>query len=315
MADSSAFPSENLTVLVLNTYPYLPLRISPKIFLNGAQPVRILNMKGTKLIVLILSILLLTISSGLLFYKNLFMLESPGNGARVDFEELRYVDMQINAITAISRNNLTTDSSELNAEIIRIKELLNIITDIKKNDRELNNSAQKIQSYFDEKIQDLNKFQVSLEELKFSVNSINADYNELNKNNIKFTVDKRDFYRECVVDALFYVSLSNKDNENRLVEDKKILGQILNFASTPNPHIQKFANHIDIIHRRTGELDYLINKFNSKAAIEKDMNTVGEYYRESQISNANDGQIFLTIIFGAIVLYMASLVIILKKLG
>ncbi len=273
-----------------------------------------MNMKGTKLIVLILSILLLTISSGLLFYKTLFLSESLSSGPRVDFEELRNTDLQINATTAILRINLSSDSTELDAEIIRVKELLNIITDIKKNNQELNNSIQKIQTYFDEKINDLKKFQVALVDLKTSFNSLNADYNELNKFNIKFTVDKRDFYRESIIDALFYVSLSNKDNEARLVEDKKILGQILNFANAPDPHIQKFSNHIDSIHRRTNELDKLIEKFNSKISISKEMNTVGDFYRDSQTTKTNEGEIFLTIVFAAIVIYLISVILILKKL-
>lgn len=272
------------------------------------------NMKGTKFIILILSIVLLTISSGLLFYRTLFLEESVAVGPRVDFEELRYADLQINATTAILRKNLSSDSSELDSEITRVKELLNIITDIKKNNADINNSIQKIQSYFDEKILNLKKFQTALSDLKKSINSINSSYNELNKNNIKFTLDKKDFYRECVVDALFYVSMTNKDNETRLLEDLKILGQVLNFANAPNPHIQKFNDHIETIHRRTSELDFLINKFNSKISITKEMNTVGDYYRESQSTKAREGQIFLTMIFLAIVLYVVSLVLILKKL-
>jgi hypothetical protein len=167
-------------------------------------------MKGTRLIVLILSILLLTISSGLLFYKNLFLLESPISGGKVDFEELRYTDLQINATAAMLRKNLSADSTLLESEITRIKELMNIVTDVNKSTPELSNSITKIRLYFDKKVLDLDNFQTGLIELKKAVDSLNPAYNELSRNKIKFSVDNKDFYRECVVDALFYVSLSNK---------------------------------------------------------------------------------------------------------
>lgn len=271
-------------------------------------------MKGTRLIILILSILLLTISSGLLFYKNLFLLDSPSFGGKVDFEEIRYTDLQINATSASLRSDFSADSSLLDLEIKRIQELMNIVMDVNKSTQELNNSILKIQSYFDKKIKNLNKFQLARADLKNSINSINPAYNELEKLNIKFTVDKRDFYRECVVDALIYVSLAGKENEARLLEDKKILSQIMSFASTPNPHIQKFNNHIDVIHRRTSELERLIEIFNDDSSINKEMNIVSKHFKEAQISKTRDGEVFLTMVFGAIVLYLISVVVILRKL-
>lgn len=272
-------------------------------------------MKGTRLIVFILSLLLLTMSSGLLFYKNLFMLESPVTGGKVDFEELRYSDLQINATTANLRKNLSLDASGLDAEIKRLSELMNIVTDVNKGSIELGQSIIKIQQYFETKLINLKKFQQSLEQLKQSVGQINGAYNDLVKNNIKFSVDKRDFYRECVVDALFYLSLSNKDNRARLEEDQKILGQILSFATAPNPLILNFSKHIDVIHRTTGELDALSEKFTNDASINKEMLVVGKYYREAQEARSRDGEIFLMMVFGAIVLYLISVVVILRKMS
>src|SRR3954469_21654378 len=103
-------------------------------------------MKGTRLIIFVSSILLLTISSGLLFYKNLFLMEGPGLTGKVDFEELRVTDLQINATASMMRRNLSMDSQTLDAELDRIKELLNIVTDVNKSTEELANSVKKIQS-------------------------------------------------------------------------------------------------------------------------------------------------------------------------
>lgn len=262
-----------------------------------------------------MSILLLTISSGLLFYKNLFLLESSLTGSKVDFEELRYTDLQINATTAMLRKKLSADTSEINEEVNRVKELMNIVTDVNKSTVELSNSIQKIQVYFDKKISALSQFQTAISDLAQSVNALNSSYNELNKQNIKFVVDKKDFYRECIVDALFYVAQPNKFNEAKLLEDKKILSQITSFATTPNPLILKYSAHIDVIHRRTTELEALGANFINDNSINKEMVTITKYFREAQAASTRDGEIFLTMVFGAIVLYLIALVVILKKLN
>lgn len=271
-------------------------------------------MKGTRLIVLVFSILLLTISSGLLFYKNLFLMQSPHTGGKVDFEELRYTDLQINATTALLRKNLSADSTVLDEEITHLKELMNIVTDVNKNSLEISSSIEKIEAYFKAKSDSLVKFQEALADLKKAMMNLNGAYNDLNKHNLKFTVDKNDFYRECMIDALFYVTLTNKDNEARLIEDKKILGQIVNFATTPNPLIQKYSALIETIHRRTNELENLTRSFNNDSSINKEMAIVGKYYKEAQAASARDGEIFLTMVFGAIVLYLIAVVVIFRKL-
>lgn len=271
-------------------------------------------MKGTRLIILILSFLLLTVSSGLLFYKNLFLLESPSMGSKVDFEELRYADQHINATTAMLRKNISSDPIVLDEEIVHVKELMNIITDVNKSTLELNTSIGNIQVFFDKKILEMNEFKIALGDLKKAVYSLNPAYNELVKNKIQFQVDKKDFYRESVLDAVFYVAIPTKENADRVIEDKKILGQILNFASSPNPVVQKFSAIIDVIYKRTNDLEKLTENFNRDNSIKKEMSIVGQYYREAQNAKARDGEVFLTMVFGAIVLYLIALVVILKKL-
>ena len=271
-------------------------------------------MKGTRLIVLVLSILLLTISSGLLFYKNLFLLDSPTPGGKVDFEELRYTDLQINATAIKLRLNLSADSTQLETEVIRLKELMNIVTDLNRSTPELSVAVTKIKNYFDKKIVDLNKFQTELKELKIAMGSLNPTYNELISNKINFTVDNKDFYRECVIDALFYVSLTNRENETRLIEDKKILAQILSFSKVPNASVQKFSTYIEIILKRSKEIELLTDNFYNGISINNELIVVSKYYKESENSKAQDEEIFLSMIFGAIVLYLISVVVIFKKL-
>lgn len=271
-------------------------------------------MKGTRLIILVSSILLLTISSGLLFYKNLFLMEGPGLIGKVDFEELRLTDLQINATAAMMRRNLINDSQTLDAEVNRVKELLNIITDVNRSTEELVSSIKKIQSYFNRKLADTEKFQTALKDLKRAADDLNPNYNELVRNKITFTVDKRDFYRECVVDALFYISAPHKDNEARLAEDRKILSQILSFAKTPNPMVQKYSDNIEVIAKRTKEIERILENFNHDNSVTNEMATVGKYFKEAQAERARDGEIFLSMVFGAIVLYLICIIFIMKRL-
>lgn len=263
---------------------------------------------------MLLSILLLTISSGLLFYKNLYLKDSESFSGKVDFEELRYTDLQINATVALLKSNLNVDSSELEREVIRLNELLNIVTDINKATPELNDSIVKIRAYFDRKIVDLNNFQTALKELKRALEALNPAYNELNRNKIKFTLDNRDFYRECVVDALSYVAMPSASNETRLLEDKKILGQVINFARTPNPHIQKFSAFIDIILKRTKEIALLTERFNNDNSVDNELKIVGKYYTESLAAKDREAELFLSMIFGAIILYLIAMVVVVRKL-
>lgn len=273
-----------------------------------------LLMKGNKLILLVLSVLLLTMSSGLLFYRNLFLQDTLGTAGKIDFEELRYTDLQINASAAMLRINFSADSEVLESETVRIKELLNIVTDVNRSSPELNRSIIKISEYFNKKIEKIAIFKSDLLELRKAVNSLNSAYNDLNQSKIKFSVDNRDFYRECIVNALSYISFPDKDNEARVNEDLKILAQIINFANSPNPKIQKFNSLIDTISRKTKNLDKSLEVFNSINSITPELNIISKYYAESQQSNTRDGEFFLTMVFAAILLYLISVILIIRKL-
>lgn len=270
-------------------------------------------MKGNKLIFLVSSLLLLTLSSGLLFYKSLFMIDTPHSAGKIDFEELRFTDQQVNATVLMMRKNLNPDSSALESELARIKELLNIVTDVNKSSTEVQESVKKIRDFFNKKILDTTHFEEAIKDLKYAVDALRPLLIELNKNNLKFSVDKKDFYQECVLSALFYVTIPSKEHELPLVENRKILGQILSYANTPHPIIQKFTNNIDIILKRTKEIEKFTDTFIIESPISNEMNIIGKNFLEAQESKTHDGQIFLTLVFAAIVLYLLCLVFLVKK--
>lgn len=271
-------------------------------------------MKGTRLIIMVLSVLLLTLSSGLLFYKNIFTLGSTTASSKIDFEELRIVDLQINATAASMRKNLSLDNTRLEEETNHLKELMYIVSDVNADSKEIAASMNKVEAYFKNKIDSLSKYQHSLLELKNSVSAINGTYNELNRNNLKFVVDKKDFYRECVVDTLLYVTMPARLYEDKLRENEKILDQIVNFSSAPNPIITKFKKQIETIHKTTNELEVQSAHFSHDSSIGKELQIVSKYFKDAKEEHERDGQIFLTMVFVAIVLYLSAVFYILKKL-
>ncbi len=270
-------------------------------------------MKGNQFIIIIFSLLLLTLSSGLLFYKNLFAIETNQRTGRMDIDELHSIDLKINSTISMLRKNLNADSSILEDQIARVKELLNILGDLNKSNEDLNKAIINIKTYFDKKMGQISIFNHALQELKVSTQALNPTYFELEKNKVKFSLDKRDFYRECVVDALMYLSFSSNFYENKLVEDRKILGQILNYSSKPNPIILKFANHIDVILKRTKEIDSISDTFNKDNSISEDINLINRLYNESIDAKSQSGENFLIMVFSAIFIYLIAIFIVIFK--
>lgn len=269
-------------------------------------------MKGKRFKLFILSVLLITICSGVLFYKNLYTLEPPRSALKVDFDELRTIDLQVNSTIFYLRQNLSADLSELNNEVSRINELIDILRDINRSSPELKTSVEKIDLYFREKQKKINTYLKALQELRDNVDAIGPAYGSLVKHNIKFVVDKRDFYRECMMDIYQYLAIPNRDNELRLLEDQKIISQVVNFSSSPNQNILRFSNLLDRIHKNVKTIDEIQNDFREES-INPEMITVSKYYQESVEIRNRQNENFLKIIFVAIALYLAAMVFIIKR--
>ena len=262
--------------------------------------------------IFILSSMLLTFVSGVLFYKNLTQFSPEKNVLKLDIDELRVIDLQVTNTTLSLRKNLNSDLSELHEENTRINELLNLVNDINKNTPELKTSIHKIRLHFQEKQKTLSNFEIAIRDLRSSVNSLIPTYNEMEKKNIKFVLDKRDFYRECLLDSYMFLSFSHKENEMRLVEDQKILSQILNFAKAPNPELQKFAGLLETIHKRVKQLDsYLVDLADDSVAAE--LKIISKYYYDSIQDKNEKTENLLTFTFMAIAVYLLFMVIILRR--
>lgn len=262
--------------------------------------------------IFILSTLLITLISGVLFYRNLAQISVGKNMMNLDVDELRTIDLQINNTVFYLRQNLNSDLSEMQSEKIRIKELQELVTDINKNSPELKASVDKIRAHFQEKAKILDSFEKAVVELRSSVNSLLPTYTEMEKKNIKFVLDKRDFYRECLLDAYMFISFPHKDNEMRVSEDLKVLGQIINFATTPSPEIQKYSNHIETIQKRVKEMDSYLLKLKENS-IQKEVKIIAKYYQDSVEEQNQQNENLLTFMVVAIGVYLIFMILLLRK--
>ena len=132
------------------------------------------------------------------------------------------------------------------------------------------------------------------------------------KKNIKFVLEKRDFYRDCLLDAYMYISFPHKDNEMRIAEDQKILGQIINFATTPSPEIQKFAEHMEIILKRVKDINsYLVGL--KEDSVQNEVKIIGKYYQDSIQEQAQQTENLLTFMVVAIGVYLIFMILLLRK--
>jgi hypothetical protein len=264
----------------------------------------------------ILSALLLTLSSGLLFYKGLFLSENSLSKDKNTFPELRYLDVKINELMATERRHLEENDEEISQDLIsaksKIHDLIFIILDIHRNDLDIKKTIGKIESYFNERTEVINTFQEKIKRLRHLTNALNPIYRDIQKNNIKFTLDKRDFYRECITDAFFYLTAPSKANETQLYEDKKILAQVIAISGKPEPILQNLLKNIDQIITLSKEIDEILIKSKQKS-IDEEMAFIDKYFKNSNISQNEQGQSFLVLVFIAIIFYIISLVVILRK--
>ena len=285
----------------------------PKKLLKNRQPARILNMKSMRLNILILSILLLTFSSCLLFYKNIFMIDTLESVEKIDFEEFRTLDLKIKSSALMMRKNLSVDSKDLETNVNQLKELLYIINDINKNNPELRSSIKNMQAYFENKSQTLIKFKGAISDLGNSLQFLKTDYNQLSKTNDKFLIEKKDFYHQCFTDALLYLSISSKENEIKLFEDINTLDKTIKDSKTPILFLKDFNNHLGIIYHRLFELNNILEVFIVDFTFNEDLAVIAHNYDKIRLAKLHNEEIIIELLYTIIVCYLIVLIVILRK--
>lgn len=262
--------------------------------------------------IFILSTLLITLISGVLYYRSLTQISMGKNSIKLDIDELRTIDLQISNTAFFLRQNINADLSELQAHKVRIKELQELVTDINKGTPELKTSVDNIRAHFQKTQKSLSSFEEALTAVRTNINLMVPTYSEMEKKNIKFVLDKRDFYRECLLDIYMYIAFSHKENQNRVSEDIKVLSQIVNFATTPNLEVQKFAQQMEIISIKVKQLDYILLDL-KEGTIQNEVKIIAKYYQDSMQEQSKQSENLLTFVVVAVGIYLIFMIFLLRR--
>ncbi len=254
----------------------------------------------------------MTLICGVFYYKNLSQISVVNNKASLAIDELRIINQQVASTAFYLRQNFNSDLTDWNSKKVKIAELQKLMTTISKTSPGLNVPVTKIRSHFEVKLKIINDFELSLIELRESVNDLLPTYTELDKKNIKFILEKRDFYRECLLDVYMYISFPHKDNELRILEDQKVLGQILNFATTPSAEIQKLSNHIQVILKRSKDINSYLTIF-KEDSIQNEIKAIDRYYQNTIEEKVQQNENLLTFMMAALGVYLIFMILLLLK--
>lgn len=251
--------------------------------------------------------------SGLLFYRELFLEEIKiEQTSKNSLEEIRILDREINMALFETRANFNLDSEEILDNKNKVNDLLNIIFEGRKDNQIIGQSLLTIKKYFEDKNKMIDNYLLALREVQTNVKKLNLLYNDLQKNNIKFTLDNRDFYRECISDAYLYLIYPSKDIEWRFEENLKVLGQIQTFSKKPIPAIDNFVNSILTIKKKSKEMDGYLVKIKETNVI-PEINIVIKHDVNIRELGQSRGQKFLMLIFASVTLYIVAVLFVLFK--
>ena len=256
--------------------------------------------------------MLITLISGVLFYKSLTQINPNSNVLKVDFDELRSVDQDILNAALLLRLSFQNRQIELNDELNRTKEFMALVESINRASPELKDSVFKILNHFKERIERMYELTSAITDLKSNLQYLHPLSNEIEKKKIKYQLNKRDFYRECLIDAYMYVAHPHEDYENRLEEDVKILSQIVAFSSTPLNEVKNYLIKLEGVLQSTKKIELILNKL-SDQSIETEMKVVAKHYAETLEIQNEQNENLLTFMFFAIGVYILFMIFILKK--
>lgn len=259
--------------------------------------------------------MLITLISGVLFYKNLSQLSPNQSIEKLDFDELRSINHEISKEALSLRKNFYKNTDELKAVLKKTNEFMIILSNIDKNTPVLLESLDKLELHFKKRITQLEQFEKSVVLLNDSVNKLLTSVTAIEKKKIKYILDKndkKDFYRESLLDAYLYLSVSTRENEMRLSEDIKILNQILSFSNVPLTEVKVFTDNLEILSTQVKFLETILNDF-KEDSISEEMRVIARYYDESLRAQNQQNENLLTFVFAALGIYVLFLIFILRK--
>lgn len=265
---------------------------------------------------IILTAFLLTFSSGLLFYQKLFINElKTTESSKSDIDELRFLDISMNLALMELKNNFQSNADELHSLQNRSRELIDLIFELRKEKEsdELKTSQNNIKNYFETKFKNISSFETVSYSLKKNILDLNSSYLEIQRAKLKYTLDGKDFYRECLGDTLLYLLAPTKDVVWKFNEDIKILAQLSSYTKTPLPAVDNYLKKIESIRKDALEIDSILKNIKNKS-IGADLSIVLRYDNEIKERKDSRGQSFLYLVFISIALYALVVIFVFRKL-
>jgi hypothetical protein len=120
-------------------------------------------------------------------------------------------------------------------------------------------------------------------------------------------------YNTYIIDALFFLSISNKENEIKLFEDINIIGETIKGLPNPDIFLIDFNNHINNIYHRTSEINIILETFLADFSFNDDLQVIGQSYEKIRLTKERDEESIIKLFYTVIVCYLIILVIILRK--
>lgn len=260
----------------------------------------------------LLSTLLFTLVTALYFYHVVLLEGFSYQKSSLDLTEFKSLDHSLNEELFRARANLASDKAVLDNTWNIFVTQKNIILDHLKSLNTKPSVVATFETYFQKKKSLKENILKSIEELQLEIFALNPAVDKLSSNKITFNLEKKDFYKELVVNTLLFTLRPEKDQLNRYLEDRKILQQILTFSSTPNEFILNVKNIHDNIYEKTMNLENTFKQVRTEN-LEKEINLLNSEILNNIESEKQLQQRFILVSVIAVALYIAFVLYFLRK--
>lgn len=256
--------------------------------------------------ILIPSLIFLIITTGLSLYHLFYLNGFKSTQYSLDLSDFRSADLELNEEIFRIRATMGANPDELDRAFEKFKNQKNIVLAFLKEANIDPTIKSKFEIYFEKK-------QNSKNEIAFAINSLNKNLNELNplvnklpKQNIKFVIDGRDFYKELVINAHRYALSPSAENTERFIEDKKILQQIKAYSNIEIFEINQLKDFHDGVFDKVNLLNAEFNLIRT-VNLEKEINTISQNLAEGLDENSAMKRNFLILSIVSSLLYTAAI--------
>lgn len=260
----------------------------------------------------LLSTLLFTLVTALYFYHVVLLEGFSYQKSSLDLTEFKSLDHSLNEELFRARANLGSDKNNLNKTWTIFVTQKDIILDHLKSLNTKPSVITTFETYFQKKKNMKENIENSIEELHREIFELNPAVDKLATNKITFTLEKKDFYKELVVNSLLFTLTPEKEQLNRYLEDRKILQQILTFTNTPNELVINVKNIHDNIYEKTMNLENTFKQVRTEN-LENEINLLNNEILSNIESEKQLQQRFILVSVIAVALYIGFVFYFLRK--